>query len=397
MTDVTGGADSARAGARLIGVDATRGLALLGMMAVHVLPAAAAGGGATTSHAIAGGRSAATFAVLAGVGLALLTGGTRPLGGRRYGGAAAGLVVRAVAIGAVGLLLGLVDSGVAVILAYYAALFVLAIPLLPLRARPLVAIGITVACVFPFVSHALRGDSGLPFRGQNPTFTSLFESPGELIDGVLLTGYYPALAWMAYLCAGLAAGRLNLGERRTAVWLFGCGGALAVATSATSWFLLGRLDGRDRIAATLADPSELDDALELGLYGNTPTTTWWWLAVDAPHSSTPLDLLHTIGVALALLGALLLLASAGRLARTVVAPAAAAGSMTLSLYTGHVALLGSDLLPGDPETSYVMQVCAALLLALLWRRFLGRGPLERLIAMAATPVRRAVAGGTVQR
>ena len=389
---MTGATGSATTGERLIGVDATRGLALLGMMAVHVLPSVAADGGATTSHAIAGGRSAATFAVLAGVGLALLTGGTRPLGGRHYAGAASGLVVRALAIGGVGLWLGLTDSGVAVILAYYAVLFVLAIPLLPLRARPLVAIGAAVACVFPFVSYALRGDSGLPFRGQNPTFSSLFDAPGELIEGLLLTGYYPALAWTAYLCAGLAAGRLNLRERRTAAWLLGCGGSLAVAASVTSWSLLGPLDGRNRIAATLANPSDLDDALALGLYGNTPTTTWWWLAVDASHASTPLDLLHTIGVALALLGALLLLASTGRLARTVVAPVAAAGSMTLSLYTGHVALLGSGLLPDDPETSYVVQVCATLVLALLWRRFLGRGPLERLVTIAATPVRRAVAG-----
>jgi len=394
-TEVTAKPESAATGSgrrRLIGVDATRGLALIGMMAVHVLPAAAGDGGATTSHAIAGGRSAATFAVLAGVGLALLTGGPRPLNGRRYGGAAAGLVVRATAIGAVGLLLGLGDSGVAVILAYYAVLFVIAIPLLPLRSGALAAIAITVAIVFPFLSHAWRGDAGLPFGGRNPTFGRLVDSPGELLEGVLLTGYYPALAWTAYLCAGLAAGRLNLRERRTAAWLLGGGAAVAAAASATSSFLLGSLDGRDRIAAAVADPAELDNALELGLFGNTPTTTWWWLAVDAPHSSTPLDLLHTIGVALALLGALLLLASIGRSAAVVLAPVAAAGSMTLSLYTAHVLLLASDLLPDDRDTSYVVQVCAALVLALLWRRFLGRGPLERLVALAANPVRRAVAG-----
>jgi hypothetical protein len=367
-------------------------LALLGMMAVHVLPAVAPDGGATTAHLIAGGRSAATFAVLAGVGLALLTGGTRPVGGRRYAGAAAGLVVRALAIAAVGLAIGAADSGLAVILAYYAVLFLLAIPLLPLRATPLMAIGLAVAVLVPVISHAIRADARLPFDGRNPTFATLLEVPGDFPSALLLTGYYPALAWVAYLCAGLAVGRLPLRERRTASWLLGGGVTLAVAASTVSSVLLGPLDGRDRIAATVSDPTGLDNSLELGLYGNTPTTTWWWLAVDAPHSSTPLDLLHTTGVALGLLGALLLLASVARPARVLLAPLAAAGSMTLSLYSAHVLLVASDLLPDDRETSYVVQVCAALVLALLWRHFLGRGPLERAIALLADPVRRAAAG-----
>lgn len=376
---------------RLVGVDATRGLALLGMMAVHVLPAVGTDGGATVAHAIAGGRSAATFAVLAGVGLALLTGGTNPDRGRPWAAASAGLVVRALCIGAVGLLLGSVDSGVAVILAYYAALFILAIPLLPLRAGPLFALGLTVACLAPVLSHLLRDDARLPFAGRNPTFDRLLDGPGDLVPALLLTGYYPVLAWTAYLCAGLAAGRLQLRERRTAAWLFGGGVALAVAASTASWLLLGPLGGHDKIAATLSDPASLDTSLELGLYGNTPPTTWWWLAVVAPHSSTPLDLLHTIGVALGLLGAMLLLASAGRSARALLAPLAAAGSMTLSLYSVHVLLLASGALPADRETSYGVQVVAALVVAWLWRRFLGRGPLERVVAHLATPVRRAVA------
>jgi hypothetical protein len=278
-----------------------------------------------------------------------------------------------------------------VILAYYAVLFILAIPLVPLRAAPLFALGLTVACLVPVLSHLMRDDNRLPFAGRNPSFDTLLDGPGDLVRALLLTGYYPVLAWTAYLCAGLAAGRLPLRERRTAAWLCGGGVALAVAAPAASWLLMGPLGGHDKIAATLPDPAALDNSLELGLYGNTPSTTWWWLAVVAPHSSTPLDLLHTIGVALGLLGAMLLLASTGRSARAVLAPLAAAGSMTLSLYTVHVLLLASDALPADRETSYAVQVVAALAVAWLWRRFLGRGPLERVVAVLATPARTAVA------
>ena len=58
---------------RLAGVDAARGLAVLGMVAVHVLPTDDRDGQLTLPEAIAGGRSSAAFAVLAGVGVALAT------------------------------------------------------------------------------------------------------------------------------------------------------------------------------------------------------------------------------------------------------------------------------------------------------------------------------------
>src|SRR5215218_7611418 len=59
--------------ARLIAVDATRGLALLGMMAVHALWAYDDDGNVTWTYSLAAGRSAATFALLAGVGIAFMT------------------------------------------------------------------------------------------------------------------------------------------------------------------------------------------------------------------------------------------------------------------------------------------------------------------------------------
>jgi hypothetical protein len=363
------------------------------MMAVHVLPEESADGGVTASYLIAGGRSAATFAVLAGVGLALLTGGQHPPSGRRWAAAGAALAVRAVAIGMIGLGLGYPDSGVAVILPYYALLFLLAVPLLPLRAPVLGALAAGTLVVVPVASYLVRGDDQLPFLGANLTFGHLYESPGTVVAALFLTGYYPVLAWLAYLCAGLAAGRLALRESRTAVGLLLGGTGLALAASATSWLLLGPLGGRDDLAATLRGSQDVDQVLAVGQYGNVPTDSWWWLSVDSPHSSTPLDLLHTTGAALALLGAMLLLT---RVAwpRRLLLPVAAAGSMTLTLYTAHVLLLASGLLPSDPETSYAVQVAGALLFATLWRRALGRGPLERAVALLAGPAREAVARGT---
>ena len=65
------------ASARLVGVDLARAVALLGMMSVHVLPELDAAEAVTPAYLIFAGRAAALFALLAGTGLALMTGGAR--------------------------------------------------------------------------------------------------------------------------------------------------------------------------------------------------------------------------------------------------------------------------------------------------------------------------------
>lgn len=86
------------ASARLVGVDAARGVALLGMVAVavHVLSGQDADGSESLTYQVASGRSAALFAVLAGVGLALAY--RRPRGPDRWRASAA-IAVRAALLG----------------------------------------------------------------------------------------------------------------------------------------------------------------------------------------------------------------------------------------------------------------------------------------------------------
>jgi uncharacterized membrane protein len=376
---------------RLIGVDAARGLALLGMMVVHVLPSTDDAGDTTTPYLLAGGRSAAAFAVLAGVGLALASGGRRPHTGARRGGDRLALLVRAAAIGCIGLLLGSLDSGVAVILPYYALLFVVAAAFLWLRPAAAALTALVVAVTLPVVGMLVRPE--LPERDvSSPTFADLLETPGRLLSTLTFTGYYPVLAWTAYLCAGIAVGRLALDSTRVAAALLCGGAALALGASAVSELLLGPLGGLDELAATSGwPPAELHEQLERSQFGNVPTDSWWWLAVDSPHSTTPFDLLGTIGTALAVIGGMLLLA---RVAGPALVSLAAAGSMTLTLYTAHVWALSGDWLPSDPEMSWLLQAVAALALATVWRRFVGRGPLEAVIAAAARRVRGAVESTT---
>ena len=109
----------------------------------------------------------------------------------------------------------------------------------------------------------------------------------------------------------------------------------------------------------------------------------------APHSGTTFDLVHTAGCAVAVTG-LGLLAARTR-AAVLLAPVAAVGAVTLTLYSLHVALYGTSFLAGRPGLSWVVQTLVALVVAPLYLVRWRRGPLEEAVHLASEPARRALA------
>ena len=382
------------ASARVVGVDVARAVALLGMMSVHVLPELDADGSITPAYLVFAGRASALFALLAGTGLALMTGGARPRL-RPARAVAASVLARAAVVALVGLLLGQLSPPVAVILTNYGLFFALALPALWLPPRALAALAALWVVGAPLLSHLAR--SGLPPGPGDQPSLSLLAHPVELARALTVTGYYPALQWVAYLLAGVAVGRLALGRRRTAAWLVAGGVLLAVLARVASDVLLrtGLSTLRAAGPADLVPGGPTGEAvarLQLqGRFGVPPTTTWWWQAVASPHTATPFDLAHTIGCALAVLGLALLLTRAAatgpRPARGLVAVLAATGSMTLSIYAVHVLTLAAGVGPADRDLLLLLNVLLAVVLATAWRRAHRRGPLEHLVARAAAAAR----------
>ncbi|TAK70254.1 MAG: DUF1624 domain-containing protein [Actinomycetota bacterium] len=362
-------------GGRIVGVDVARGVALLGMLAVHLLPAVD-GGQVSLGHAVAAGRSAALFALLAGVTIALTSGGPVPPRGLVLGGHAAALAARAAMIALLGLALGSLGSGLAVILTYYGLLFAVAIPLLRLPARALATMAALAVVVAPVLSQLLRTVTPEPSLVV-PSFAAVWADPlGQLRD-VGLTGYYPVLSWSAYLLAGMAVGRLALRRWQVGLGLLVGGAVLAGVAHTASWLLLDVAGG-----AAVVDPA--GQLATTARYGTTPTDSWWWLAVDVPHSGTPLDLAATIGSSLFVLGLALL---AVRLLPRLLFPLAAVGAMPLTLYCVHVVVLAVPDVPRSSPAALLTQAVVALLAATAWRVFVGRGPLETLVGTVAQAAR----------
>ncbi|MFG1635023.1 heparan-alpha-glucosaminide N-acetyltransferase domain-containing protein [Pseudonocardia alni] len=382
---------------RLLGVDATRGVALLGIIAVHALVEATDDGTPTPSYLVFGGRSAALFAVLAGVSFAFMTGRARVRTGPDLRAAAAMLATRAGVLMVLALALSWTDPSIAaLILPYYAIAFLLAIPLVALPTRVLAPLAVLLGLGIPVGSHLVRPFLPVPDLG-NPSVLDLVTDPGALLSELTLTGAYPAVVWLAYMAAGIVVGRLRLSDRRTAAALLAGGVVAAAAATGLSMWLLGPGGGYAAIAA-VSPPEILDsaptiaDAVTGYPDGVTPTSTWWWLATVAPHSGTPLDVVQTTGSALAVLGAVLLLASvtvrgAGPLLGHLLRPLAAAGSMTLTLYLGSILFMNSPLDDLGPWEGYLWQIAVAVGIGLAWRRAVGRGPLETVVSAPAHAVR----------
>ena len=213
---------------RVRGVDAARGIALLGMIAAHTLPLAA-GGRPTMAGHLVNGPAAALFGVLAGLSVAMLTGRRRlepsTESARRY---ALRLVVRGLAIGSLGLALGQAALGsIDVILTYYGVLFVLAVPLVFLSTRVLAVLGAVLTVLAPVTGFLLRAQLP-PTELLDPSFTMLVTDPAGLLTTLMFTGAYPVWPWLAYLCIGIAVGRLRLDSPRVAAALAGGGVLLGV-------------------------------------------------------------------------------------------------------------------------------------------------------------------------
>ncbi|MBB4930193.1 hypothetical protein F4561_001013 [Lipingzhangella halophila] len=372
---------------RIAGIDVARALAVFGMFTVHLGMGSIGlldSGPAETFHTLVRGNSSALFAFLAGVSLSLMTGRGVPLSGLPLRRATGRILVRAIVLALLGGLLDMLGAPVAVILTYYGGFFILALPLLRLRAGGLMAAAVLVGLLGPQLSYLARA-----------TFLEAPTARQGSIGGItdfLATGYYPAATFMAFVIAGMAVGRLDLSSARVRVWLACVGAALTAVGYGGSWLLLYPLGFLDRLilaeVRALDGPNATVDPTMWGpmrewmaerfgdLHGEVPAESAWWLVVASPHSGTSFEIAGAVGTSLLVLAGCLVLA---RLVGVLGTPLAAAGSMALTIYAGHIvviAVIGSSAQDDAPFRLEAF-VVGALLFATIWRVLLGRGPLER--------------------
>lgn len=337
----------AASGARLVGVDVARWLAILGMVTVHVGPYRdVPPGPAGDLWQLPWGRASVLFVVLAGLGVGLLErrSPTREVRAR--------LVWRAVWLVPLGLWLQELDTPVAVILQYYGLYFLALVAYVGRRGRTLLVHAAGWAVLGAVVVTALRVRAPhlvAPLGGDPPL-------PVALVAG----GFYPLVSWLGPMLAGLWLGRRDLA--RPDLWrrLVVVGATVAVGVH------LGAV-GLQRL---------------LGVRPPAEQRSWAWMLSVEQHADVVPSVVAALGAAAAVLGACLWLADrAGRWLATAVA----GGRLALTTYVGH--LLVFQLAPGVLPVDSVAHgwrrlaqfVVLTSLLPWLWLQVRPRGPLEGLV------------------
>ncbi|GAA0491539.1 DUF418 domain-containing protein [Streptomyces olivaceiscleroticus] len=366
---------------RLTGVDLARGLAVLGMYVAHVGPDPMDGGTPGFLAETAYGRASALFALLAGFSLVLLTGRPTPRTGRAGRQAVIRVVIRAAVLFAMGIALIALNTQIDVILACYALLFLLALPLHRLRAGTLAVIAAASALVLPQDLYLVKvsieeGNWADSITALDP-LARITDSDGFI--EILFTGAYPVLTWIPFVIAGMAVAKLDLTRVRGRLAVAGVG--LAVLGYGGSWLALHLVP---HAYATIAARTD----------GNSAGSAWWsdtvgepdgvfreWLLVAAPHSQTTFSIVGNTGVALAVLAGCLIAVDRLPRVRRLAAPVIAIGTMSLTFYVLHIVAIWALWDEELPSSLLVLAAfsLAAMLLAVAWHRHFRRGPLEYLV------------------
>ncbi|MHA6695664.1 DUF418 domain-containing protein [Homoserinimonas sp. A520] len=318
---------------RIVGIDVARGLAVLGMFVAHTFPQE------TDQELIVDGRSAILFATLAGVSLGLLTGGENPDRSWRRA-ARRGVTIRALFLFLLGIALTMLPSHIAIILDYYGVMFALMIPALFLPRIALAVLAALLAVAAPLAAAAVTD------AGQQTGWAGVGAE-------YFLVGNYPALVWLPFLLIGLLCTRSGLTSPVTQRWMV-LGGVTAMVVG---------------YGSALALPAVSAEA----------------------HSGSTAEIVGSRGFAIALIGVLLWL-DRFRASRLVLQPIAATGSMPLTIYTLQILLLAGLVafadsaawIPEYPSLPLMFGlIIASIVFSLVWRRFLGAGPLERMLRRLA--------------
>lgn len=339
-------------GTRLIGLDAARGLALAGMIAVNVGPTEA------TSllhrmYLLPYGRASILFVVIAGIGMGFLAGRAHGRTGPRPGLWPA-VLWRAGLLVVGGFALQSLTDDIGVILPLYGALFLLA-PLLGLlsdRAVVVVAGAMLVLGPVLVIAHDLV--TGPTPGGNAPV--QLGDPPVEAALDFLFAGRYPLVTWVVPFLVGLLLARVDLGDRGAQRRLMIWGAVVAVGGLVLSEVLRSAL-------------------------GAAADEGFTRLLTGVAHGQMPLWLVSSIAGAAAVVAAMIRL---GQAVPALLGPLAACGRLSLTIYVLHILVLVAITPDGGftfPEGVAVTAglVAGSVAFALVWQRWGGVGPLERLM------------------
>lgn len=336
---------------RLDGLDIARLLAFLGMVIVNFTIVMGAEGSNSLLSILVNplqGRAAASFVILAGIGLGLAARRSAPSLGYITLKRAAFLLV-----------LGLLNSLIfeADILHYYALYFLMGIAFLGVSNRILIFSIALINLIFLAMLFLLNYEFGWDWKSYQYAGFWTFDG---FIRNLFFNGWHPVFPWSGFFLFGIWLSRLNLASRATQNKLICYGVFTLVITELVSNFF----------AAQLAAEPDL-----VALFGTTPIPP------------APLYIITGMAFTSTLIGLCLRFSNwfASQKISALVLPA---GRQTLTLYIAHIylgmgslealGLLGNQTLESALLASLIFFV-VSVVFAWLWNKRFKHGPVEILM------------------
>lgn len=387
---------------RVVAIDFARFIAIVGMMAAHLLTSVAH---LPWMENVTSGFPSTLFAVLGGFGVVFAS--RKYLDQGRVAASVVAVSARGLVVVAIGLVMeGFPDHPIAVILVYYGFAIMVGSALVLIPTGPLLGLAALGSIGGPLLLVAARG-----WAAPLGSFGMLdYSSVLALATSIFLTGTYPVVTWSVYFAVGIVVSRAILTPRplrsgRLITMAVGAGGAFA--------FLLGeaattlRINAISPALARVNDMSEqeISQALRSNMFGAPYSGGWDAILIASPHSGSTADILRTAGAAVFLICVLALIFSFIPRTPLVLQPLVKVGATPLTVYVLHIALSAYALwifafITGPTNwwealgtskfmaASFWWQLGIILGLGVYWTITGRRGPLERFVtATSAWAVR----------
>jgi len=347
---------------RIIGIDVARALAVIGMIIVNFKVVFGENGNQILKNIthLFDGKAAATFVVLAGVGIALMSNSAvKKNEVEKLNKIKAGIFKRALFLFAIGL--SYIIIWPADILHFYGIYMLITLMLLKSATRTILLSALLSVVLYPFLMILFNYEQGWDFTTlEYHNFWSL----NGFIRNLFYNGFHPVIPWAAFMLIGLWFGKMNLKDKQFVKKSFWVSLTVFIAVQLISYTLIELLSEGSPVAKT-----ELIDIMGTN-----------------PMPPLPIYMFSGSSIAIFIISSCILLANKYEGSR-VIDSLYKTGQLALTFYVAHV-IIGMGIIEAiNPEKmgkysiefSFSYALIFSLLcvvFAIIWRKKKPSGPLE---------------------
>jgi uncharacterized membrane protein YeiB len=347
---------------RIIGIDVARALAVIGMIIVNFKVVFGENGQPWVQSLvhIFDGKAAATFVVLAGIGLALMTNtAIKQKDKTKIKMVQIRIAKRALFLFIIGI--SYITIWPADILHFYGVYLMIVLIVLTCKEHVLLIIGICIIVAYPLLMTFLNYSAGWDFG--NLDYQDFWTFKG-FMRNLFYNGFHPVLPWSAFILFGYWFGKQDLHNNKFLKKTFWMSSIIFIAIQLVSYLSISILsEGNQEAVLELTE-----------IFGTNPMPP------------LPFYMLNGIAVAFALISACILISK--RFKDSFLIDALnKTGQLALTFYVAHV-VIGMGIVEAvDPSKmggySIAFSVIYAILFsmfcvlfAVVWRKYYTSGPLE---------------------